>query len=133
MSESIAIPTELSDATSLALADLSRGSAVKARVTFDPAPEGPIAWRVTATFPDGTGIGFEVKLEDFCHLAVAVADGLQTAFIEQTGIAVPACPGHNHPMRARCLPGEGPAWTCPTAGGSLYAIGAYSADRNQPS
>ena len=84
---------------------------------------------VYAEYPDGTHAGFGIDPSaSIAQIAVAVADGLQTAFIESAsgwGEPRPPCPGHTHPMTAELVDGEA-WWTCPTTRLAIARFGTLT-------
>jgi hypothetical protein len=115
-------PARLLDALDRARRDLSRASGVDPEVTVFRVQDD--VWRLTVTFPDGWVAGFEVLLDASDETLVKVADGLQDAFVENTRMPVPLCPGHQHPMRAD-HGGGCRGWFCPSEGTWRMAIGGY--------
>lgn len=97
-----------------------------------PAAADPGYWDIDAAFADGIS-GFRVGPDDACpeDLLVSVADGLQTAFIEQHQMAIPECPGHPHPLVPASRDGLG-VWICPATGEMRFAIGHYDPNDRRP-
>lgn len=120
--------TPLGESVSRVLADLTYGLEAEADVTAQPVVGGPGYWDIVAAFGDGTEIGFRVDVDGQppAALLAAVADGLQTAFIEHLRSAVPLCPGHPHPLTAATR-GDAGVWICPATGETRCAIGDYGA------
>jgi hypothetical protein len=119
------VPALLVEAAELVLADLRDGDGPEVRLDFQPAPDDARSWRVSAVFADMV-VGFEVAVApQLCSaLTVAVADGLQQAFIEHLWQARPLCPLHAHPLSAEDAEGQA-RWICPTSGAWSCPIGAY--------
>jgi hypothetical protein len=117
------IPAVLVEAAELALADLRDADGPEVRLDLTAAADD--AWHVDAVFAEHT-IGFAVVVgpERSPALIVALADGLQQAFIEHLWAARPVCPLHEHPLSARELDGQA-CWTCPSTGGWSCPIGSY--------
>lgn len=119
------VPAALVEAADLALADLRDRGQPDVRLDFQPAPDDARSWRVDAVFADMT-VGFEVAVapQPSSALTVAVADGLQQAFIEHLWQARPVCPLHEHPLSAEDAEGQA-RWSCPTTGVWSCPIGTY--------
>lgn len=119
------VPAVLVEAADLVLADLRDGDGPDVRLDFRAAPDDARSWRVDAVFADMT-VGFEVAVSSqrCSAFTVAVADGLQQAFIERLWQARPQCPLHEHPLSPEDAEGQA-RWTCPTTGAWSCPIGAY--------
>jgi hypothetical protein len=119
------VPDVLVQAAELVLADLLDAAGPEVRLGFEAAPDAARSWHVDAVFADMTaGFAVAVDAERRSALIVAVADGLQQAFIEHLRAARPVCPLHAHPLSAGEVDGRA-SWTCPSTGGWACPIGSY--------
>jgi hypothetical protein len=125
------VPAALVEAAELVLADLLDAAGPEVRLDFTAAPDDARSWRVDAVFADMTA-GFEVAVgrQRSSAFIVAVADGLQQAFIEHLWAARPVCPLHEHPLSASDAEGQA-CWTCPSSGVWSCPIGSYHQTRDR--
>ena len=102
------------------LADLD----AEVRIEVEPERDG----LTQVVLPDGSLHSTRLEPDGEADALVAIADLLQNDvnfwLPGAWGEALPACPGHPHPMNALVLDGEA-WWVCPHSGERLARIGEH--------
>ncbi|GAA1952129.1 hypothetical protein [Kitasatospora viridis] len=94
----------------------------------EEAPPDVLLVGLTAEQGMRFGSGVAPDAEPSAELTAALADGVQDHLAGYEFVQWPACPGHQHLLRAGVV-GEDACWSCPDSGRPVAVIGALAPTR----